>query len=426
MQMDLKHLKLILPFAVVAIAMAAFGILVLTKPVPDTKPVTEKVWSVSVKTINPGARVPTVLLYGRVESPRHATLKAAVSAEVVSTPAQEGKLVNKGDLLVALDPSDMQLLVKQREAEVMSLQAQIATEQNRYESDKKSLEHEKQLVALSQKSVDRQLTLLKKDLTAPANREAAEEKLRRQSLVLTQRELAVQDHNNRQLQLEAQLLRMRALLDQANLDLSRCQIKAPFTGPVAKLWVAVGDRVRPGDSIVEIFDSEALEVRAQIPQQYLSTVDNALDNKQEIIATVEARDQRRKLKLDRLASMVAQGRSGVDGLFVVLNQKSSDYLALGRTITLNMQLPAVENVVSLPSQALYSLEYVYVVTNNRLKKITVHQVGVASDKKGNALILMSSPKLKKGDKVLVNQIPNAISGLKVNIVEDIHSEQSET
>ena len=426
MQMDLKRLKIILPIAVVAAAVVVFAILLLTKPLPDTKPAAEKVWPVTVKTIQPSAKTPTVLLYGRVESPRHATVKAAVSADVIATPAREGQLVQKGQTLVELDPSDTKLLVKQREAEVQSLKAQIATEANRFEADKKSLEHEKTLVDLSQRSLNRQETLLKINLTAPANREAAEEKLRQQSLVLTQRELAVQDHKNRLLQLEAQLLRSQALLEQANLDLSRCHIKAPFTGPVAKLRVAVGDRVRPGDAIVSIFDSEALEVRAQIPQKYLSVIDKALDNKQAITATTTGGDQQRQLKLDRLASMVVQGRSGVDGLFIVLDQKSSDYLALGRTITLNMKLPAVENLVSLPSQALYSLEYVYVVKDDRLLKVNVQRVGVTSDAAGNPLILVTSLNLTAGYKVLINQLPNAISGLKVRIVEDVQSEQSKT
>ncbi len=422
MQMDLKHLKTILPIAIVVISIIAFIILIVTKPLPDPKPVTEKIWPVSVKTIKPGPKTPMVLLYGRVESPRHATLKAAVSADILSTPAKEGNLVKKGQLLIELDPSDAKLLVKQREAEVKSFVAQIATEQNRFEADKKSLKHEKHLVALSRKSVERQVTLLKKNLTAHANRESAEEKLRQQQLVLTQRELAVQDHKNRLLQLEAQLLRSNALLEQAQLDLSRCQIKAPFAGPVAKLWVAVGDRVRPGDSLVELFDSEALEVRAQIPQKYLSTINEALFEKKEILGTVDEEGQHRKLKLDRLASMVAQGRSGVDGLFIVLNQKSSDYLALGRTISLMMELPTVDNLVSLPSQALYSLEYVYAVKNNRLEKIAVRQVGTSLDEKGGAIVLVTSPKLTTGDKILINQMPNAISGLKVRIIQDVQGE----
>lgn len=426
MKIGMKHLKFILPAAVLVVAVMVFVILIVTKPEPETKSVTEKTWLVTVKTIQPGLKTPTVLLYGRVESPRHATLKAAISAEVLSTPAQEGELIKKGNLLVELDPSDTQLMVKQREAEIKSFEAQIATEKNRYEADKKSLEHEKTLLELSQRAVNRQLTLLKKNLASPANREAAEEKMRQQSLILNQRELAVQDHKNRLLQLDAQLLRTKALLEQAHLDLSRSKAKAPFTGPVAKLWVAVGDRVRPGDPLVSVFDSEALEVRAQIPQQYLSVIDNALDNKQEILATTQGDGQTRKLKLDRLASLVAQGRSGVDGLFVVLDQKSTDYLALGRTITLTMVLPAVENVVSLPSQALYSLEYVYIVKNNRLEKIDVRLVGTAEADNGNPLILVSSPKLKAGDKVLISQIPNAIAGLKVKVVKDGQNEQPKT
>ena len=52
-------------------------------------------------------------------------------------------------------------------------------------------------------------------------------------------------------QLEARLARARARAEQARVDLDRSVVRAPFSGRIAEVMVSPGDRVRPGDRLLE-------------------------------------------------------------------------------------------------------------------------------------------------------------------------------
>ena len=58
----------------------------------------------------------------------------------------EGNQVDKGQLLVELDKSDVELEMLQRKAEVAEIEAQLNSDKKRFDSDKQALESEKSLV----------------------------------------------------------------------------------------------------------------------------------------------------------------------------------------------------------------------------------------------------------------------------------------
>lgn len=402
----------LLPLLIVAIAIALFVLMLVSKTMPKAEKAAVRTWAVAVITAAPKTYTPNLVLHGSVESPRHATLRAAVTADVIATPVDEGEHISKGQLFIQLDPSDAKLLLQQRTGEVNAQEAKIAAENTRYQADLKALDHEKKLLVLSQRALSRQLRL--KEHTSKAAVDKAREDLNQQQLDLTARDLSVKDHQNRLAELQGQLLRLKALQDQAALDLKRTQIPAPFTGRVAKLTVAVGDRVRPGDELGQIFDLSALEIRALIPSQYLQMIRDALATKQQLTATAEVDGHPIKLKLDRLAATVGHGRSGIDALLQVIT--GENYLEVGRTVEVLLNLPPQHDAVALPTQALYGLDLIYIVKNQRLQGITVKRVGSFTKPDEKQQVFVKSPNLKAGDQVVITQLPNAINGLKVRVV----------
>lgn len=53
------------------------------------------------------------------------------------------------------------------------------------------------------------------------------------------------------------------------------------------------------------------------------------------------------------------------------------------------------------------------VQENRLAGVRVRRAGEARDSNGRAGVLVTSPALASGDRVVVNQLANAVEGLRV-------------
>ncbi|MAY43260.1 MULTISPECIES: HlyD family efflux transporter periplasmic adaptor subunit [unclassified Neptuniibacter] len=406
-----SHLKWILPIVIIIVAIATFALLKMNKPKAASQVVAEKVWSVTTITAAPGLHQPSLSLYGKVESPRMSNVTAAVTAFVREVYTDEGRKITPNDLLIQLDDSDVLLTVQQRQADVDNLLAQIETEKIRYNTDLKALKIEKNLQQLSYKTVKRYENLIKRKLTSQEKLDAARRDYQQQALSLTQREQAIADHPNRLQQLESQRLRATSLLDAAKLDLSRTQIKAPFIGRVAGLSVAPGDRVRAGDPLLELYSLDRLEVRAQIPNRILPLLRDRKSEKP-ITARGLINGEVIELELDRIAAEVSNGRAGVDALFKINN--TDDLPETGRSIEISVDLPEIAQVIPVPPTALYGLDRVYRIIDSRLEAVQVTRIGDSIDQNGKPIVLISSPNITSSDTLVITQLPNAITGLRVN------------
>lgn len=404
--------KWLLPVIIIAIAVGTFMFLMKSKPQAPSRTVKEKVWSVKTVAAEPGSYHPELVLYGKVESPRMTNLTAAVTAFVNQVDTDEGKSAKKGDVLIQLDDRDAALLVDQRRADVDSSLAQISAEKVQHEADLKALKIEKNLLQLSLKTVKRYENLIKRKVSSQEQLDAARRDYHQQSLSITQREKSITDHPNRLKQLESQLQRAHSLFEAAQLDLQRTQIKAPFSGRIASLSVAPGDRVRAGDPLLGFYSLDRLEVRAQIPNRILPQLRR--DAQSEIKATGTIDGENLSLSLDRIAAEVDGGRAGVDALFKI---KSANYLPEpGRSLSIRVSLPEVKRTLAIPPMALYGLNRVYKISDNRMEAVQVERVGDSLAPSGEALVLIRSDDIDQGDRIITTQLPNAISGLRVKDV----------
>jgi len=406
-------IRRLIPLIIFALACGTFYFLKSTKPQAPSKKIEEKVWSVKTIPAEPSTHQPNLVLYGKVESPRMAHITAAVTAFVEAVDTDEGKNIALDDALIQLDSSDAQLLVAQRQADVDSFKAQIDAEKVRYQTDQKSLAIEQKLQQLSLKAVTRYQNLIKRKVSSQDQLDSARSAYHQQTLAVTQREQAIADHPNRLTQLESQLKRATSLLDAATLDLTRTAIKAPFIGRVARLHVAPGDRVRAGDPLLDLYSTDRLEVRAQIPNRVLANLRNREINSV-IQATAQLDGQTLKLELDRIAAAVDGGRAGIDALFKITDKQNVP--EPGRSLAIDVELPAVEQTIALPPMALYGLNRIYLLKDGRMQGLDVERIGDSSDQTGKPVVLIRSPQLVSGDLIITTQLPNAISGLRVKDV----------
>ncbi|MDH3688519.1 MAG: HlyD family efflux transporter periplasmic adaptor subunit [Gammaproteobacteria bacterium] len=407
--------RILLPILLLTLGIGGFILLYSTRPKALPVPPVEKVWNVATESIRVQDISPTLRLYGRVESPRESRLTAAITSDVIEVAVLEGEGVGQDTVLVQLDDREVRLLVAQRTAELAEIEAEIASEKSRYESDLAALKHERELVALAQRSLDRAQQLAATQVGSESGVDDAMQLVHQQSLAVSTREHTVADHRPRLAQYQARSSRAQAFLDQAELDLERTQVSAPFGGRVTQVHVAVGDRVRVGDALVDLYDTSYLEVRAQIPVSYLGRVRGALSGGSELGAHAQVDANEVTLTLDRIAGRVEPGRGGVDALFRVVD--TGIPLELGRTVSLQLTMPQEANIVAVPIDALYGTDRVYELIDGRMQAVRVQRVGELVDQSGNTRVLVRGEGLADGDQIIISKIPAAIDGLRVQVVE---------
>lgn len=388
----------LIALGLVILALLGFFYLAGSAEQTEVKNVPEQEYPVKTIVAQPRDLRPGVILFGSVEAPGEATFSAAIAADVVEVRKLEGQSARADDLLIALDDSEAALAVTQA-------QANLQLEQTRHAGDKKVLAQEQALLDLAVREQQRVAKLVQENLASESQRDAARQTLQRQELAVSQRQLAVAQFSARSAQLKAQLKR-------AELDLSRTKIRARYPARITKVHVAAGDRVSPGMPLISLYDSSVIEVRALIPNRHLPAVQKALaGDDAAITAQVTIDGVRLAARLDRVAAASDARRGGLDGFFRV--SEDSPLLVRGRAVRVLLELPAVAKAQPVPAGAVYGLNRIYRLKDDRLEGLEIERLGEYLAEDGSPQLLIRSGLLRSGDQIVTTQLPNATDGLKV-------------
>jgi multidrug efflux pump subunit AcrA (membrane-fusion protein) len=408
-----RHSPKFLPLMVILATVVLIILFKILQPEPPVKPQVEKSWTVQTQRLVAGEKAPQVELYGLVESPYTATLTASINADVLTLAVQEGETVVAGQQLIVLDDSDVKLVLEQKAASVAELEAQIESEVNRNKSDLASLKLEKSLVSLAETKLAREEKTSKSNLTSQSSFDTQRQALENQKLALNSRQLNVTDHPARLAQLEARLAQSRALQQQAKIDVDRATVVAPFDGIILKTAVSPGERVRPGESLLEIYATGHVELRAQLPQKIIPVVKQALAHEIPLSAVVQTGAGEHPVLLGRISGSIADNGIGVDALFAV-DSNDVRALTIGDNLAMTLTLPPIDDVYSIPVSSIYGTNRIYRVKDERMVAVNVDVLG-NQYVDGRQFVLVRSEALQAGDEIITTQLPIAVNGLKVEV-----------
>lgn len=415
-----KSLQIILPISVIVLTIIIVTYLLLTKPGAEVKPIEKKRWLVDTILLEPDTYIPKVKLYGNVESNMVTNIEATINADVIQVNADEGEIVKKNELLIILDDREINFIFKQREADVKELETKIKSEHLKYDADILSLKHESDLIELAKKDINRMQHLTKTRAASQSQLDDMQEEYSRRMLQYTTRELQVADFDNRLATLQANLQKAEAILNDVKLDIERTKIKAPYSGRINQVMVEVGDRVQPGEQMLQMFNDNDLKIHAQIPINYLKKINQAIQEGLKLDAWIEVDSGKVAIVLDRLGGQIKSGRAGIDGIFHLKNSEDAQRLTVGRTVPIYIGLQAQQNVYALPVTAIYGSDKIFKVKNGKLNAIKIIRVGSTNRSTGRQdgknsqdNVIVRSDKLQPGDEIVISQLPNAVSGLEV-------------
>ncbi len=404
------------PLIILGVAIVGAVILVLSRPETPQRPRPERSWTVQLQEAQRQTLRPTLALYGRIESPQDAELRAAVEAEVIEVRVQEGSVAAADEILLVLDGRDAELELMQRDADVADSRAQLRLAERQLARNREVLNSEQELLALAQRNAERAQTLFQDGLLSQSDVDTTSEALKRQQLGVTQRQLTLEESEIGLIQLRARLQRSIALRDQARLKLDRTQIRAPFAGVIADLSVSEGDRVRVGDPLLGIYNPDALEVRTQIPTRYVQSVRDALAADLPMPATIDADDATLGARLLRIAGQTRQGTGGVDSFLGFTD--TPDGVRLGMTVSVALDLPPEPDVIAVPAEAMSGPDQIYKVVDSRMQMIQVERVGEQQLPDGTTRVLVRSPELADDDQIIITKLSNSMDGLLVRSAGD--------
>ncbi|HVK72675.1 MAG TPA: efflux RND transporter periplasmic adaptor subunit [Kofleriaceae bacterium] len=290
---------------------------------------------------------------GRVTPLRTTFLDTASGGQVEAILVEDGARVERGQLLVELSNTGLQLDLISREAQITeqlnNLRGlELAQAQTR-------LTHEREMVEVRYqiKRLTRQIETSKQLLEGGASSRAEVDDMV-DELEYYQQRLKVQTQTRAEadrLQ-QAQLVQLRAAAQQLekNLDIARknlesLKVKAPSAGTLSAFTLEVGQSLAPGDRIAQIDDPDHFKVVADIDEFYLSRV----DLKQRADYPLEGTTY--QLEVAKIRPQVQNGQFQIE---LVFKGDAPAAVRRGQTAQIRLQLGQPTEAVLIPNAAFYN------------------------------------------------------------------------
>jgi RND family efflux transporter MFP subunit len=162
-------------------------------------------------------------------------ISAQITGVIQRIPVQVGDSVAAGDVVAALDCQDYELASREASAALNAARA-------RYEYSRLEAANAEKLART--KSIAKEKLQERRSGVAAAGAEAA---------------------------------RLTASLDKVRHDVQKCLIRAPFKAVVVERLASVGELAMPGTPILRLLDLDRMEIRAQVQEQDLASLQAAAD-----------------------------------------------------------------------------------------------------------------------------------------------------
>jgi len=372
---------LLLSFVILLIGAALTILIFNTEPTASQSGASvETAMLVDVVDVERGNFTPVIRATGTVEPSQDIMLSPRVEGEIteLSENFTPGGYVKKGEVLLQIDPSDYRNALLQRRSELRSAEANLAIE-------------------MGQQNVAQQDYELLDDSLA------AESK----ALVLREPQL-----NSARAMVES----AEAAVQQAQLNLERTTIRAPFDAYILSRTVNVGSQVSPGEQIGRLVGLDTYWISAMIPLASLRWID--VPNNGETGSEVSIRNrtswepgEQRTGRIFRLVGAL-ENQTRMASLLISVDDplsyrpENSDKprLMIGSFVESNIRANELENVVRLSRDYVRQNDTVWVMEEGRLQ---INDLNVLFRDANYAYIIEG---LEHGDHVVTTTLSTVVEG----------------
>lgn len=338
----------------------------------------------------------TVMSQGTVAPRTQTTLFPEIAGRVleVSPSLADGGFFEAGVELLRIDPTDYRLQVVQAEAQIAQAQLTLETEEAQAEVARREWES--------------------------LGEGEARPLLRRVPQIARAR---------------AALSSAQAALAQAERNLEKTRIAAPFAGRVLRKNVDIGQYVTPGTSVATIYSVDYAEIRLPLPDEDLAYVDLPLSyrgggsQKRQPVVLLRAEFGQRQ---HSWTGRIVRTDGTIDPrtrMIHAIAQVADPYgrgpdpdrppLAVGMFVEAEIQGRLMQDVVALPRAALRGEDQVLVVDSE--SKLRFRRVSVVRLERERVLI---DSGLAEGELVSLATLATVVDGMKVRIQDESNPQES--
>ncbi len=372
--------KIVYPLLVLLAGMVLAFLLASNKPVIESAPYNPLVTTIRVLKIEPKTEYLTVSSQGAVQPRTQSTLIPEVSGRVtwISPSLVSGGVFSKGDILLKIDKADY--LSK--------------LDRSRAVLQRSEVEHD-----FASDELKRLEKLFKQKLASQSQLDGA----------VRSAKVAA-----------ANLLESRANLDQAQRDLARTELLAPFDGLVRNEQVDLGQFVSRGNSIGVIYATDFVEVRLPIAASQLEFLGLPMNTRGQIPVEIqppvtltadvgttkiiwEGVLVRAEAEIDERSRMIY----GVTRLPSMRDEQSWP-IPVGLFVQAEIRGRKVENLVRLPRSAIRDGDQVLVV--DKESRLHFRQVRILRLEHDDVLIHSG---LEAGELVSISPMQTVVDGMLV-------------
>ncbi|MBQ8706031.1 MAG: HlyD family efflux transporter periplasmic adaptor subunit [Paludibacteraceae bacterium] len=266
---------------------------------------------------------------------------------VVERVAEEGAMVKKGDVIVRLSNSNLDL-------QILNAEAELAEKQNLLRNTQIAMQQDRLKNQTEQAQLD--MDTQRKQRTYEQNRRLHQEKLiSKEDYVRSQedyrlsarkRQLVVkrlkQDSLYRTVQMDQmednlQNMRRNVVLVRQRKD--KLEVRSTIDGELGLLDVELGQSIQPGQKIGQINDLSNYKVQAQIDEHYIDRV------RQGLTATFTRGDKQYQLQVRKVYPEVREGKFRCDFVF---RGERPENIRTGQTYYIDLELGQPEQATIIP------------------------------------------------------------------------------
>ena len=293
--------------------------------------------TVEVTKITPIDITETVAATGKIQPETELALSSEVSGEIIELPLKEGQVVEKGDLLVRINPDLIQAAVSQSQAGLQNVRAQLVQAEANENIAKLNFERNKTLFekgVISKSEWDR--SIADYDM-AKASREATYYNVQSAA----------------------------ANVKQSVDNLARTTIYSPMSGTISKLSVELGERVvgtaqMAGTEIVRVANLQNMEVVVDVNENDIVKVSVGDSTKVEVdaylkreflgVVTEIANSAESTLTADQVTNFKVKVRILADSYKDLTEGKPESYSPFrpGMTATVDIITNRKKNIIGVP------------------------------------------------------------------------------
>ncbi|MBK2123929.1 HlyD family secretion protein [Fangia hongkongensis] len=197
---------------------------------------------------------------------RFSKVNAQQSGQVVKTFIHDGYHVKKGEPLFTLDCRDLEAQMQSLGTQKAKLSQNITDIKKERTLAQKQVDISTRLLAIEQQSFNRFNTLYQRKEISTQSYDTQLSQLELKKAKLTTAEQALQSLSSEQNQTTSEVHILNAKMHELQISISKCTIRAKFSGIISSFHLEPGDYVNAGKALFSIIDTQHWYVIANVAE----------------------------------------------------------------------------------------------------------------------------------------------------------------